>query len=96
MIRFDPEEIEAARRGSRAALERVVHAAERPIYNLALRMLANRADAEDATQEILVKIVTHLGELREVGAAGGWALRIACRHLVKARRRSRVEAMRLT
>lgn len=96
MIRFDPEEIEAARRGSRAALERVVRVAERPIYNLSLRMLADRTDAEDATQEILVKIVTHLGALREVGAAGGWALRIACRHLVDTRSRSRVEAMRLT
>jgi RNA polymerase sigma factor (sigma-70 family) len=96
MIRFDQENIEAARRGSRAALEAVVRAAERPVYNLALRMLADRTDAEDATQEILIKLVTHLGSLREVGAAGAWALRIACRHLVETRRRSRVEAMRLT
>lgn len=96
MIRFDPADIEAARLGSRAALEAVVRAAERPIYNLALRMLAHRADAEDATQEILVKLVTHLGSLREVEAAGAWALRIACRHLVETHKRGRVEMMRLT
>lgn len=96
MIRFDPADIQAARRGDRAALEAVVRAAERPIYNLAIRMLANRADAEDATQEILIKLVTHLGALCEVGAAGGWALRIACRHLVEQRRQGRVEMMRLT
>lgn len=96
MIRFDPADIEAARRGDRAALEAVVRAAERPIYNLAIRMLANRADAEDATQEILIKLVTHLGALREVGAAGGWALRIACRHLVEQRKQGRIEMMRLT
>ena len=58
MIELDRNEILAARQGSRAALSAIVRAAERPIYNLALRMLANRADAEDATQEILIRIVT--------------------------------------
>lgn len=96
MIRFDPADVEAARQGNRAALESVVRTAERPIYNLALRMLAHCADAEDATQEILIKLVTHLGSLREGEAAGAWALRIACRHLVETRKRGRIEMMRLT
>jgi RNA polymerase sigma factor (sigma-70 family) len=96
MIRLDTADIEAARAGDRAALEAVVRAAERPIYNLAIRMLAHRADAEDATQEILIRVITHLGSLREVEAAGGWALRIACRYLVAERKRSRIESLRLT
>ncbi|WP_346914184.1 RNA polymerase sigma factor [uncultured Roseibium sp.] len=96
MIRLDPMQVEAARSGDRAALETVVRAAERPVYNLALRMLAHPADAEDATQEILIKIVTHLGALRDIEAAGGWAMRIACRHLVEMRRTGRIEAMRLS
>lgn len=95
MIRFDLEQVKAARQGSRAALGAIVRAAERPIYNLAIRMLANRADAEDATQEILIKIITHLGSVREIEAAGAWALRVACRHLVQERKRSRIEALRL-
>lgn len=96
MINLDLHQVEAARQGSRAALEAVIRAAERPVYNLAIRMLANRADAEDATQEILIKIITHLGSVREAEAAGAWALRIACRHLVQERKRGRIEAMRLT
>ena len=32
------------------------------IYRLTLRMLWNREDAEDATQEILVRIVTRLSQ----------------------------------
>ncbi|WP_172327447.1 RNA polymerase sigma factor [Mangrovicoccus sp. HB161399] len=96
MITLDPAQVLAAREGNRAALEGIVRAAERPVYNLALRMLANHTDAEDAAQEILIKIVTHLGTLREPGAAGGWAMRVAVRHLVHERRRGRVEAMRLT
>ncbi len=96
MIRLDPLEVQAARQGDRAALDALVRASERPIYNLAIRMLGHPADAEDATQEILVKIVTHLGALRDLEAAGGWALRIACRHLVELRKRGRIEAMRLS
>jgi RNA polymerase sigma factor (sigma-70 family) len=96
MIKLDPDQVEAARNGSRVALDAIVRAARRPIYNLALRMLANRTDAEDATQEILIKIVTHLGSMREAEAAGAWALRVACRHLAQERKRGRIEAMRLT
>src|SRR3546814_648069 len=61
-----------------------------------MRMLANRADAEDATQEILVKIITHLGSVRDVGSAGAWAFKIACRHLVHERKRGAIEAMQLS
>ena len=96
MIRLEPSDIVAAREGDRAALATIVRVAEGPVFNLALRMLANRADAEDATQEILIRIVTNLSSLREVGAAGGWAMRIACRHLLGMRRKGRVEAMRLS
>lgn len=95
MIKLDPATVLAAREGNRAALEEIVRLAQRPVYNLALRMLANRSDAEDATQEILVKILTHLGTINDVEAAGGWALKVASRHLVRERRRGRIEAMRL-
>lgn len=96
MIIIDPELVAGARRGSRAALEALVGAIQGTIFNLSMRMLANGADAEDATQEILIKIVTNLAALRDDAAAGGWAFRIACRHLVHERRRGRIEAQRLT
>ncbi|MFP3385681.1 RNA polymerase sigma factor [Tritonibacter sp. SIMBA_163] len=96
MIRLDPKQVGAARHGDRAALAAVVHSLQRQIYGLAMRMLAHPADAEDATQEILIKIITHLGTLRDDEAAGGWALKVASRHLVGMRKRGRVEAMRMT
>ncbi len=95
MIRFDPQHVEAARQGSRAALETLIDAASGPIFNLAIRMLANREDAEDATQEILIKIVTHLGDVRDIELAGAWAFRVATRHLAQTARLSRVEKIRL-
>jgi RNA polymerase sigma factor (sigma-70 family) len=96
MIRLDAKQVVAAREGNRAALDVVVRAAERPIYNLAVRMLANRVEAEDATQEILVKIIINLGSIRDVNAAGAWAFKIACRHLVHERKRGNIEAMQLS
>ena len=48
--------------GDREALNTLVRALQDDIYRLALRMLWNREDAEDATQEILVRIVTRLSQ----------------------------------
>jgi DNA-directed RNA polymerase specialized sigma24 family protein len=42
------------------ALERLLRRHERAIYGLAVRMLWKPRDAEDATQEILLKIATRL------------------------------------
>jgi RNA polymerase sigma factor (sigma-70 family) len=58
------------------------------IYNLAVRMLGNRDDAADATQEILLKLVTHLGSFRGEAAFSTWVWRIARNHLLTARTRS--------
>jgi RNA polymerase sigma factor (sigma-70 family) len=81
--------------GDRAALEQLVSALQRRIYNLALRMLWHPEDAEDAAQEILLKIVVHLGSFRGDSALMTWALRIAANHLLHVRR-SRVESSELT
>ena len=96
MIKLDPDLVVAARQGSHAALEALVRSLQRPVFNLAMRMLANRPDAEDATQEILIKVVTHLADLRGVETAGAWVLRIACRHLVHVRKQGRLEAQNFT
>ena len=49
--------VEQAREGDEVALEAVVRALQDRIYNLALRMLWHPSDAEDATQEILLKVI---------------------------------------
>ena len=46
--------------GDRDALDRLVRDLQGDVYGLALRMLWNREDAENATQEILVRVVTRL------------------------------------
>jgi DNA-directed RNA polymerase specialized sigma24 family protein len=63
-----PIEDEARRAldGDRDALDIVVRALQGDIYGFALRMLSNREYAEDATQEILVRIVTRLLQCGEL------------------------------
>ena len=59
---LDVEEL--ARRaadGDREALTALVRQLQHPMYRLALRFLGHPDDAQDACQEILIRIVTHLG-----------------------------------
>jgi RNA polymerase sigma factor (sigma-70 family) len=77
--------VEQALGGSREALDALVRAIQDDVYGLALRMLWHPADAADATQEILIKIVTHLASFRGESAFRTWCFRIACNHLLTAR-----------
>lgn len=84
-----------AQNGSKAALETLVGYAQGYVYNLALRMLQLPMDAEDATQEILIKLVTQVGQFRAESSFTTWMYRIASNHLLTVRTRDR-EATRLS
>lgn len=75
-----------AREGRQAALEGLIRLSQDWIYNLALRMLWSPADAQDASQEILIKIITHLSQFREESSFQTWAYRIAVNHLLTTRK----------
>lgn len=49
--------------GSKEALDLRIARHQRWIYNIALRMVRLPQDAEDATQEILIKVLTKLSTL---------------------------------
>jgi RNA polymerase sigma factor (sigma-70 family) len=79
--------VEAAKEGDKKALEDLILKIQDKIYGLALRMLYNPSDAEDASQEILLKIITHLGTFRGESAFTTWMYRVAVNHLLTLRRR---------
>lgn len=81
-IAVEPALVERARGGELVALEALLRAVQGPIYNLAVRMLGRREDAQDATQEILLKITTHLGSWRGDAAFGTWAWSVSSHHLL--------------
>lgn len=84
-----PETLQAALAGDIAALDALLRAIQGGVFNLALRMLGNRDDAQDATQEILLKVVTHLASFRGESRLSTWVYAVARHHLLNAATRSR-------
>src|SRR5258706_1475612 len=82
--------VRGARDGDRESLERLVSGIQDRIYGLALRMLWHPEDARDATQEILIRIVTRLATFRGESSFSTWAHRVAANYLLSARK-SRLE-----
>lgn len=81
---------ELARRaadGDRDALSALVHEIQHPMYRLALRFLGHPEDAEDACQEILVRIVTRLGTFEGRSKFTTWAYTVATRSLLRTHKR---------
>jgi len=74
--------IEQAIDGDKLALEKVVIFIKDDIYYLALRMLANPEDAKDATQEIIIKIITKLSSFKFKSAFKTWVYRVATNYLI--------------
>jgi len=81
--------------GDRQALEQLVVRLQGDVYGLALRMLWNREDAEDATQEILVRVVTRLAQFDFRSQLRTWVYRIAVNYILDVKK-SPVERMQLT
>jgi RNA polymerase sigma factor (sigma-70 family) len=81
---------ELARRaadGDRDALSDLVRGLQHPMYRLALRFLGHPHDAQDACQEILIRIVTHLGSFEGRSKFTTWAYTVATRTLLRTKKR---------
>ncbi len=76
------ELVKEATRGDKSALEGIVSAVQDDIYSLALRMLVNPDDAKDATQEIIVKVITNLTAFRFESTFKTWVYRVAANYLL--------------
>jgi RNA polymerase sigma factor (sigma-70 family) len=81
--------------GDPEALDRLVRELQGDIYGLALRMLWNREDAEDATQEILVRAVTRLAQFDFKSRLKTWVYRVAVNYILDVKK-SPVERLHLS
>lgn len=72
--------------GDRQALEQVLTGVQDLVFTLSLRMLGTVPDAQDATQEILVKIMTHLGSFRFDSEFTTWVYRISSNYLISSKK----------
>jgi RNA polymerase sigma factor (sigma-70 family) len=74
--------VEKACNGNKSALTEIITRISDHVYNLSLRMLLFVEDAEDASQEILIKIITHLHSFKGESAFETWVYRVASNYLL--------------
>lgn len=83
--------VRRARQGSADALAALYHAFGAQVRGTAYRILGNRADAEDALQDVFVGLPEALAHYRETGRLDAWLRRLAARTaLMRLRRERRV------
>jgi len=87
----------AARAGNPAAIEALVRAFQRPVYNLARRLCRTTEDAEDVVQDTFFEVCRSIGQYRNEGSLWGWVRTIAAsKALMKLRRNRYRDADELT
>jgi len=62
-------------------LEQLIEENYQKIFMLSLKMLKNREDAEDATQDIFLKVYENIGSFRQEAKFTTWLYRIALNHI---------------
>jgi len=82
----DEELVSSALAGNKDSLEQLVRRHQPFVFNICMRMVWRRDLAEDATQEILIKVVTKLSTFRGQCKFRTWLYRIAFNHLLNVRK----------
>jgi RNA polymerase sigma-70 factor (ECF subfamily) len=82
------ESLRRAQSGERAAFEQIMQSSERRVLRIALRLLNNPQDAQDAAQEVFLRLYQHLKRLDPERELEPWLYRVTvnvCRDMGRAR-----------
>jgi len=91
---IDRDLVAGALKGRQDALESLIERHQPWIYNLAFRMVMVRDDAEDVTQEVLIKVITKLAGYDPAKAAfRTWLYRIVSNHVINMKTRGHEAAI---
>lgn len=85
-----------AQQGHRQAVEDLVRRFLPRVYGLALRIMGNPHDAEDAAQEAMLRATRFLSTYRPEGTFDRWLLKVAgntCLDLLRRRKRLRLQVL---
>ncbi len=88
--------VERAKQGDRAALSQLVNKYSERIYNLALRILRNREDAEDVLQETFITVIEKLNSFDGRSGFFTWVYRIATNASLMRLRKNKMVFQQLT
>ncbi len=86
----DPEVVRACQRGEAGALDALVRATYADVYALAYRLVRDRDEAADVTQEVFMRVMRSVVGFRGESAFGTWLHRVTVNtSLTALRKRSR-------
>lgn len=82
--------LQRIKNGDKNALARLVEIHYAYIYNVALKFFNGKPDAEDATQEVVIKFITNIGSFDPAkGQLRTWLYRIVFNHFLNAKKSGR-------
>lgn len=84
----DNKLVELSIDGDKKALQALIVRHQFFVYNLALKMVGNGADAEDLTQEVFIKIITALSKFKGDSKFTTWLYRITVNHFLNSKKQS--------
>ena len=74
--------VKASQNGDMLAFNRLVLKWEKTVFNIALRMLKEREEAAEATQEIFLRAYRNIDRFRRTSRFSSWIYRIALNHCI--------------
>ncbi len=80
--------IKNAVNGDKLATEAIIRSIQDKVYSLCLRMLWQQEDSQEACQEILIKVITHLSQFNFKSKFETWVFQIATNHIIDKKRSS--------
>lgn len=95
VLESDVQVISRARRGEESAFAELLRRFRAPVFNLCLRMLKNRDDAEDVAQDVFIKVFGMLERYDDRYAFRSWIFKIAANQCIDFIRRNRVKLQSL-
>ncbi len=81
---IDNQLITKSLEGNKAALTQLIKRHQDYIFNISLRLFLDHEDALDATQEVLIKVITNLKTYQGKSQFRTWLYRIAFNHFLNA------------
>lgn len=85
--------IQKSLEGDKSALETLLKKHQPFVFNIAWKMVQNPVDAQDITQEVLIKVTTKLAQFKGQSEFRTWLYRIVVNHFLKMKKQSREEVV---
>ncbi|OAB40088.1 RNA polymerase sigma factor [Paenibacillus glacialis] len=79
--------LNGALNGSKEALEELIKRHKDFIYNIAFKMVLSPFDAEDITQEVIIKIITKIGQFKRNSNIRTWIYKITVNHCLQMKKK---------